>query len=202
MESITRFITIRLKLKVNQQKSAAARPWERKFLGFSFTNAGEPKRRIAPKAVDRFQERVRELTQRTRGVSTARMAEELSRYLRGWIGYFESAARSPIGRANAFPLYQNHMKTLSETSDGAIRRAKSRFPRLLERLRKRETVRTVWQGTLGAQGRRGPDVHSNEDAPGRRQRRNEVIIAGGAWMVCGKTLDESRVTAYAVVGLR
>ena len=88
MESITRFITIRLKLKVNQQKSAAARPWERKFLGFSFTNAGEPKRRIAPKAVDRFQERVRELTQRTRGVSTARMAEELSRYLRGWIGYF------------------------------------------------------------------------------------------------------------------
>jgi RNA-directed DNA polymerase len=88
MESITRFITARLKLQVNQQKSAVARPWERKFLGFSFTNAGVPKRRIAPKAVDRFKGRVRELTRRTRGVSTERMAEELSRYLRGWIGYF------------------------------------------------------------------------------------------------------------------
>jgi RNA-directed DNA polymerase len=88
MASITRFITRKLKLKVNEQKSAVARPWERKFLGFSFTNAGVPKRRIAPKAVDRFKERVRELTRRTRGVSQERMAAELARYLRGWIGYF------------------------------------------------------------------------------------------------------------------
>ena len=88
MESLTRFITAKLKLKVNQQKSAVARPWARKFLGFSFTSAGIPKRRIAPKAVDRFKERVRELTSRTRGVSMERIAEDLSRYLRGWIGYF------------------------------------------------------------------------------------------------------------------
>jgi len=88
MASITRFLTRRLKPKVNQHKSAMARPWERKFLGFSFTSAGVPKRRIAPKAVDRFKERIRELTSRTRGVSTERMAEELARYLRGWIGYF------------------------------------------------------------------------------------------------------------------
>ena len=88
MESLTRFITAKLKLKVNQQKSAVARPWARKFLGFSFTSAGIPKRRIAPKAVDRFKERIRELTSRTRGVSMERMAEDLSRYLRGWLGYF------------------------------------------------------------------------------------------------------------------
>jgi RNA-directed DNA polymerase len=88
MESITRFITTKLKLKVNQQKSAVARPWERKFLGFSFTWGKEPKRRIAPKAVLRFKDKVRELTRRTRGVSTERMAEELTRYLRGWLGYF------------------------------------------------------------------------------------------------------------------
>src|ERR1022692_867431 len=87
MESITRFIATKLKLKVNSQKSAVARPWERKFLGFSFTNAGIPKRRIAPKAVNRFRGRIRELTSRTRGVSIERMAEELSRYLRGWLGY-------------------------------------------------------------------------------------------------------------------
>ena len=88
MESLARFITMKLKLKVNAQKSAVARPWERKFLGFSFTNERAPRRRIAPKAVDRFKERVRELTGRTRGVSVERMAEDLSRYLRGWIGYF------------------------------------------------------------------------------------------------------------------
>jgi RNA-directed DNA polymerase len=88
MESITRFITEKLKLKVNEQKSAVARPWERKFLGFSFTWGKEPKRRIAPKAVLRFKEKVRELTCRTRGVSIERIAEELTRYLRGWLGYF------------------------------------------------------------------------------------------------------------------
>ena len=88
MHSLTRFITAKLKLKVNGPKSAVARPWERKFLGFSFTNAETPKRRIAPKAVLRFKERVRELTSRTRGVSIEKMAEDLARYLRGWIGYF------------------------------------------------------------------------------------------------------------------
>jgi RNA-directed DNA polymerase len=87
MESITRFITTKLKLKVNEQKSAVARPWERKFLGFSFTNAGIPKRRIAPKAVDRFKGRVRELTNRTGGVSIEQTAEEHARYLCGWLGY-------------------------------------------------------------------------------------------------------------------
>ena len=88
MASITAFITTKLKLKVNEQKSAVARPWERKFLGFSFTSNREPKRRIAPKAVLRFKERVRELTRRTRGVSIERMAEELAQYLKGWLGYF------------------------------------------------------------------------------------------------------------------
>jgi RNA-directed DNA polymerase len=88
MASLTAFITQRLKLKVNGEKSAVARPAERKFLGFSFTSEREPRRRIAPKALARFKLRVRELTRRTRGVSLARMVEELSTYLRGWHSYF------------------------------------------------------------------------------------------------------------------
>ena len=88
MQSLTAFITRRLKLKVNAMKSAVARPAERKFLGFCFTSDLQPKRRIAPKALQRFKGRVRELTRRTRGVSLARMVEELSTYLRGWHGYF------------------------------------------------------------------------------------------------------------------
>ena len=81
MEGLKRFLATKLKLKVNELKSAVARPWDRKFLSFSFTRGLAPKRRIAPKAVDRFKERVRELTSRTRGVSIERMAEDLTRYL-------------------------------------------------------------------------------------------------------------------------
>lgn len=88
MASLTGFITQRLKLKVNSEKSAVARPVARKFLGFSFTSERPPRRRIAPKAIMRFKERVRELTSRTRGVSLVRMVEELSTYLRGWRSYF------------------------------------------------------------------------------------------------------------------
>jgi RNA-directed DNA polymerase len=88
MTSIAKFITSKLKLKVNDEKSAVARPWARKFLGFSFTWQREPKRRIAPKAIARFKQRVRELTRRTRGVSAETMVQQLSRYLIGWRGYF------------------------------------------------------------------------------------------------------------------
>jgi RNA-directed DNA polymerase len=87
MENITRFLTTKLKLKVNQTKSAVAPPKNRKFLGFSFTGGKHPRRRIAPKAILRFQTRIRELTCRTRGISMEQRAKELSAYLRGWRGY-------------------------------------------------------------------------------------------------------------------
>jgi len=88
MESITRFITHNLKLKVNETKSAVARPQERKFLGFSFTAGPEVKRVIAPKALDRFKRRIREITRRAKGVSIQKTIEELACYMRGWRSYF------------------------------------------------------------------------------------------------------------------
>jgi len=88
MQSVTSFIRRRLKLKVNQAKSAVARPQERKFLGFSFTSGTKPKRRIAPKALLRCKQRVRELTRRTRGISLEQMMKELAIYVQGWKGYF------------------------------------------------------------------------------------------------------------------
>jgi RNA-directed DNA polymerase len=66
MRSITRFITQRLKLKVNETKSAVARPQARKFLGFSFTDAPEIKRAIAPKALTRFKDKIREITRQAK----------------------------------------------------------------------------------------------------------------------------------------
>src|SRR5438128_2086536 len=94
-ESVTRFITHRLKLKGNQAKSAVARPGQRKFLGFSFTGEREPRRRIAPKAIARFKERIREQTRRTRGTSLAQMVKQIVT-LRGWLGYF-GACQTPSG---------------------------------------------------------------------------------------------------------
>jgi RNA-directed DNA polymerase len=96
MENITRFITNRLKLQVNQAKSAVARPGQRKFLGFSFTSEREPRRRIAPKAIARFKGRIRELTRRTRGISLAQMVKEITTYLRGWLAYFGDCQTSSV----------------------------------------------------------------------------------------------------------
>jgi len=88
MESVTRFIKQKLKLKVNEAKSAVARPQERKFLGFSFTAGPEVRRAIAPKALHRFKQRIREITRRANSVSITTTLEELVPYMRGWRGYF------------------------------------------------------------------------------------------------------------------
>ena len=93
MGSITHFITTQLKLKVNEAKSAVARPQERTFLGFSFTGDPEPKRRIAPAALDRFKRQIREITRRAKSVSIETTMAALAPYMRGWgnsFGYCET----------------------------------------------------------------------------------------------------------------
>jgi RNA-directed DNA polymerase len=86
--SLTRFLAVRLKLMVNEVKSAVDRPWKRKFLGFSFTARRPNRRRVAEAPLARFKDEVRRLTCRTRGVSLARVVEDLKRYLNGWKAYF------------------------------------------------------------------------------------------------------------------
>ena len=89
MASISRFITQRLKLRVNGEKSAVDHPWKRSFLGFSFTGGKLPKRRkMAPKVLVRFKARVKALTKRNQGRSLKHVITTLSAYLRGWRGYF------------------------------------------------------------------------------------------------------------------
>jgi RNA-directed DNA polymerase len=88
MDSVTRFITQKLKLKVNEAKSAVARPQQRKFLGFSFTDGPEIKRIIAPKNLERFKTRIREVTRRAKGVSLEATIAELAPYMLGWRSYF------------------------------------------------------------------------------------------------------------------
>ncbi len=88
MAGVSRFLEQKLKLKVNQGKSAVARPGERKFLGFSFTFGNKPKRRIAPQALERFKLKVRALTRAGRNLDLAHVVNRLRLFLTGWRGYF------------------------------------------------------------------------------------------------------------------
>ena len=88
MDSIERFLDKKLKLQVNRQKSAVARPQERKFLGFSFTSGRELKIKLSEKAYKGVKRRIKQITRRSRGTSLLRVVKELSHYLRGWVGYF------------------------------------------------------------------------------------------------------------------
>lgn len=107
MASITRFLEEKLKLKVNQQKSAVGRPWKLKFLGFSFyTHKNGIGIRVHEKSVARFKGKVREILSRSNGKSTRQRLELLKQCLTGWINYFGLA----------------DMKALANTLDEWIRR--------------------------------------------------------------------------------
>jgi RNA-directed DNA polymerase len=88
MANVSRFLEKKLRLKVNQVKSAVARPGERKFLGFSFTLGKTPKRRIAPQSLKRLKLKVKELTRSRRNLNLSNLVDRLRLYLIGWRGYF------------------------------------------------------------------------------------------------------------------
>ena len=106
MAAITGFLERRLKLKVNAEKSAVARPWQRKFLGYSMTLHRKPKLRIAEPSRQRFAEKVRKALRAGRGRSLKRLMEDLNPLPRGWVSYFRLPAS----------------KTVLEELDGWIRR--------------------------------------------------------------------------------
>jgi len=89
LSSVTRFLERRLKLRVNRQKSAVGRPWERKFLGFSLTWHRKPRLRVAKESVRRFRVALRQSLRRGRGRNLGRyIVEDLGPKLRGWVNYF------------------------------------------------------------------------------------------------------------------
>jgi RNA-directed DNA polymerase len=89
MDSVKRYVTRTLRLKINEEKSSVGRPWSSKFLGFCLTNSRTaPKIRIHWKSIKRFRQRVVEITSRTRGRSLNRVLAELMSYMRGWWQYY------------------------------------------------------------------------------------------------------------------
>jgi RNA-directed DNA polymerase len=89
MKSVSKFVVKKLRLKVNEEKSAVGRPWQRKFLGFSFTNSKkDPKISIHWKSIKRFKDRLRERTKRNCGRSVKQVINETMKYINGWWNYY------------------------------------------------------------------------------------------------------------------
>jgi len=106
MKSVTKFLSERLRLKVNVEKSAVARPWERKFLGYSMTWHKQPRLKVAPESIKRLKAKVRNIFRIGRGRSISKVIKDLNLLLQGWSQYFRLA----------------EVKGIFEELDGWIRR--------------------------------------------------------------------------------
>jgi len=91
LASLERFLAKRLRLRINRDKSTVARPWDRKFLGYSVTVHRQPKLRVAPQSIKRLKAKLRPLLRAGRGRSPDRVCRELTRVLRGWVAYYRLA---------------------------------------------------------------------------------------------------------------
>ncbi len=89
MDSIKTFLEMKLKLKVNAEKSKVERPWNRKFLGYTFTPGENTRIKISKKSIDRLKEKIREITRKGRGRSLKKTIKELELLLRGWMNFFK-----------------------------------------------------------------------------------------------------------------
>ena len=88
MASLERFLWKRLRLRINRDKSAVERPWNRSFLGYSVTMHQEPKLKVAPESVKRLKGKLRILFRRGRGRNLRKVCQELGIVLRGWVAYY------------------------------------------------------------------------------------------------------------------
>jgi len=96
MKAITKYLSKRLKLKVNEGKSAVARPWQRKFLGYSMTSEEKPRLKIAKESISRFKEKLRKEFCRGRGQSIKQVIKRITPILRGWRNYFKLSEEKSI----------------------------------------------------------------------------------------------------------
>ncbi len=100
MQSVTKFLEGKLKLKVNREKSAVDRPWKLKFLGFSFYRGKEGIRiRVHRKSIERVKEKIRNITSRSNGMSMDTRLLTLKQLIRGWVNYFRIADMKSLAQS-------------------------------------------------------------------------------------------------------
>ena len=96
MTGVTKFLEKKLRLKVNVEKSSVDKPWNLKFLGFTFGYYRGIRRKVCLNSIRMFKRRVKEISRRIRGINVARVVSELNKYLRGWIGYYRFAEAKSV----------------------------------------------------------------------------------------------------------
>jgi RNA-directed DNA polymerase len=145
MDSLKRFLAKRLRLRVNETKSAVARPWQRTFLGYSMTFHMTPRLKVAEGSVTRFKEKIREMIHRGRGHNIKTVITELQPLVRGWVAYFKLA----------------EVKNTFEELDGWIRRKlrcilwrqwKRVYPRVTRLMRQGIAEARAWQSATNGRG--------------------------------------------------
>lgn len=170
MASLERFLKERLRLRINREKSAVARPWERKFLGYTVTTHREAKLRVAPKSVLRFKDKLRPILRAGRGRNLRRVIEELKPVIRGWAAYL----RMVEVKASLEDLDQWLRRKLRCVLWRQWKRPKTRFKKLVERgIDKDRAAKSAFNG-------RGPwwnagASHMNEAVPTRVFRKLGLV---------------------------
>lgn len=160
LAATTRYLHTRLKLRVNAEKSAVARPWDRKFLGYSMTFHHQPRLKAAPQSVERLKAKLRNLFRQGRGRNLQRFIAALAPVLRGWITYFRHA----------------EVKGIFEELDGWIRRKlrcllwrqwKRVYTRAKNLMKQGLAEARAWQSATNGRGpwRNAGASHMNEAFP-------------------------------------
>jgi RNA-directed DNA polymerase len=145
MKTVTRFLTERLRLKVNAGKSAVARPWERKFLGYSMTWHKQPRLKVAPESLQRLKAKIRTIFRKGRGRSLPRVIGDLNPLLRGWMQYFRLAEVKGIFEDLDGWLRRKLRCLLWRQWKRTFTRAKNLMKRGLEELR-------AWKSAMNGRG--------------------------------------------------
>lgn len=170
MTAMTGFLEERLKLKVNAEKSAVARPWQRKFLGYSMTWHHKPKLKIAKKSHQRFKDKVREVFRTARGRSLRQLIDALNPLLRGWVNYFQHTEVKGVLEELDGWIRHKLRAVLWRQWKRAYTRAKNLMRRGLERKR-------AWQSATNGRGPwwNGGASHMNHAYPKAWFDRMELV---------------------------
>jgi group II intron reverse transcriptase/maturase len=154
---VKEFLEKKLKLKVNPRKSAVADASKRKFLGFSFMDESRPRIKVADQAIERFKDRIRELTSRMRSQKMSERIEEINVYLQGWIGYFRlSQCSETFDDLDSWIKRRLRQRRLKEW-----KRPKTRLKRLVALGQRREYARNIASSGKGTwRLSRTPQLHA------------------------------------------
>lgn len=145
MVSITTFLETRLKLTVNQDKSAVDRPWNRQFLGYGMTNHRTPKLKTGEKALERLKSRLREISRKGRGRNLKRIIEEVTPVLRGWSTYFKlSEVKKPFDELDSW--FRRKLRCI------LWRQWKRPFTRAKKLMQRGLTEERAWRSALNKRG--------------------------------------------------